>query len=143
MQIQKKKFDRQNQQIQENLKNCELVERRRHDVAIETEKALAEARNSITEMKKEVAFANATKRDLELALFGLQEQNGMLERELTTMREQFAAGAYYANRTATLGGVLSKMGGGTLTHTPSLGGSAAKESGRKDSLDSVRKGMLS
>lgn len=55
-------------------------------MALETEKALVDARNQISDMKKEVAFANASKRDLELALFGLQEQNGMLERELTAMR---------------------------------------------------------
>lgn len=60
----------------------------------------------------------------------------MLERELTAMRQQFAAGAYYANRTATLGGVLSKMGGG-LAATPSLAGSAGKDTGRKASSESL------
>lgn len=71
MQILKKKFDRQNDEILENLKNCELVERRRHDVALETEKALVDAKRQVSDMKKEAAFANASKRDLELAVFGL------------------------------------------------------------------------
>lgn len=118
------------------MKNCELVERRRHDVALETEKALVEARNQVRDMKKEVAFANASKKDLELAVFGLQEQNGMLERELTALRQQLAAGAYYANRTATLGGVLSKMGGG-FGGPPSLGGSARMDTGRRSNQESV------
>ena len=73
MQISKKKFDRKNDEILENLKNCELVERRRHDVALETEKALVDAKRQVSDMKKEVTFAVASKRDLELAVFGLQE----------------------------------------------------------------------
>lgn len=137
LQILKKKFDRQNEEILENLKNCELVERRRHDVALETEKALVEARAQVRDMKKEVAFATASKKDLELAVFGLQEQNGMMERELAALRQQLAAGAYYANRTATLGGVLSKMGGG-LGATPSLGGTARTESARRSNMESLR-----
>ena len=59
----------------------------------------------------------------------------MLERELTALRQQLAAGAYYANRTATLGGVLSKMGG-SLGAPPSLGGSARQDTARKSSLES-------
>ena len=112
MQILKRKYDKQNEEILDNLRNCELVERRRHDVALETERALVEAKVQAREMKKEVAFASSTKRDMELAVYGLQEQNGMLERELTALRQQLTSGAFYANRTATLGGVLSKLGGG-------------------------------
>lgn len=42
-------------------------------MALETEKALVDAKNQVRDMKKEVAFANASKKDLELAVFGLQE----------------------------------------------------------------------
>ena len=40
-------------------------------MALETEKALVEAKSQVHEMKKDVAFANASKKDLELAVFGL------------------------------------------------------------------------
>ena len=55
------------------MNNCEYLERRRLDVAMETEKALAEAKNELKEMKKEIVFANNSKKDLELTLYGLKE----------------------------------------------------------------------
>lgn len=74
-QLQAKKSQEQEryEEIVEQLRNCESMERRRNDVALETEKALTEARDQAREQQKEVAFVNKNRRDLEIAVYGLQE----------------------------------------------------------------------
>ena len=72
--------------IVSQLKKCEGSEKRRYDVAIETEKALGESREQLKDMKKELLFVNNNRKDLETAVMGLQEYNAMLQRELTTLR---------------------------------------------------------
>ena len=62
------------------------MERRRHDVALETEKTLIDAKENIKELQKEILFINSNRKDLELAVHGLQEQNGMLQRDITSIR---------------------------------------------------------
>lgn len=55
------------------MNSCENVERRRYDVALETEKSLNEAKERIKELEKEVAFVNNNRKDLEMAVTGLTE----------------------------------------------------------------------
>ena len=50
------------------MNNCENQERRRHDVALETEKSLNEAKEKIKELEKEIIFVNNNRRDLENAV---------------------------------------------------------------------------
>ena len=73
MQIQKMQYQEQNEQIISDLNNCEHLERRRHDVAIETEKTLYAAKEKIIELEKELGFVNNNRKDLETAVRGLQE----------------------------------------------------------------------
>ena len=47
------------------------MERRRHDVALETEKSLTEAKERIKEQQKEIMFVNSNRKDLEIAVMGL------------------------------------------------------------------------
>ena len=54
------------------LENCEEYERRRHEVALETEKSLADQKTANLGMKKEVHLAEARRRDAELVCYGLQ-----------------------------------------------------------------------
>lgn len=53
------------------MNNCEHLERRRHDVAIETEKTLYAAKEKIIELEKELGFVNNNRKDLETAVRGL------------------------------------------------------------------------
>ena len=46
----------------------ELGERRRNDVALETEKNLTETKYELAQIKREVAFVNTNRKDLEVAL---------------------------------------------------------------------------
>lgn len=73
MQIQKMEFVEKNEQIIYDLNNCEHLERRRHDVALETEKTLFTAKEKILELEKEIGFVNNNRKDLETAVRGLQE----------------------------------------------------------------------
>ena len=45
-----------------------MSERRRNDVALETEKTLTEAKYDNTNLKKELHFVNTNRKDLEVAL---------------------------------------------------------------------------
>lgn len=90
MAIQKIKFQERHSRILEDLQSCEHVEKRRHDVALETEQALIKAKEDINGLKKELVFANNNRRDLETALLGQKEQTEMLSRELMTLRDQLA-----------------------------------------------------
>ena len=75
MQIQKMQIDEVKSQIIEDIRNFDTVEKRRHNVALETEQSLNEAKDRIKELEKELRFVNSNRRDLELALGGVQEQN--------------------------------------------------------------------
>ena len=68
MQIQKLQYQEQNIQIVSDLANCENIERRRNDVALETETSLTEAKQRIKDLEKEVMFVNNNRRDLENAV---------------------------------------------------------------------------
>ena len=50
------------------MNNCENIERRRHDVALETETSLTEAKQKILDLEREVIFVNNNRRDLENAV---------------------------------------------------------------------------
>ena len=65
-----------------------MSERRRCDVALETEKTLTEAKFEISNLKREIAFVNANRKDLEVALSAVQEEKKMIERELLSLRAQ-------------------------------------------------------
>lgn len=45
-----------------------MSEKRRTDVALETEKTLTEAKYELTNIKKELIFVNNNRKDLEIAL---------------------------------------------------------------------------
>ena len=62
-----------NKFIIENLRNIEQIEKRRNDVALETEKSLADAKQQIQEMKREILLANNNKRDLELTIYSIKQ----------------------------------------------------------------------
>ena len=81
------------------------MERRRNEVAIETEQTLNKAKTQIEELSQELLFVNSNRRDLEGAVHGLQEQNMMLTRELQTLRLQFNGGL----PPQSVGNSLSKM----------------------------------
>ena len=79
---------RQRQELEQDLKNIESVERRRTDVSLETEKSLTEAKYEISQMKKEIHFLNTNRSDLEIAIGSINEEKRMLERELLSIRSQ-------------------------------------------------------
>jgi predicted nucleic acid-binding Zn-ribbon protein len=70
------------------LKSIENTERRRTDVALETEKSLTEAKYEVSQLKKEVHFLNTNRSDLEIAIASINEEKRMLERELLSIRSQ-------------------------------------------------------
>jgi chromosome segregation ATPase len=79
---------RQKQDLEQELKSIESTERRRTDVALETEKSLTEAKYEISQLKKEIGFLNTNRGDLEVALASINEEKRMLERELLSIRSQ-------------------------------------------------------
>ena len=79
---------RQRQELETELKTVESAERRRTDVALETERSLTEAKYEISQLRKEVAFLNTNRADLEVALGSINEEKQMLERELLSIRSQ-------------------------------------------------------
>ena len=79
---------RQRQELEQDLKNIESVERRRTDVSLETEKSLTEAKYEISQIKKEIHFLNTNRSDLEVAIGSINEEKRMLERELLSIRSQ-------------------------------------------------------
>lgn len=54
--------------LEAELKCTESNERRRNDVALETEKTLTEVKYELATLKKELQFANNNRKDLEIAL---------------------------------------------------------------------------
>jgi len=54
--------------LEAELKCTELTERRRNDVALETEKTLTETKYELATMKRELQFATNNRKDLEVAL---------------------------------------------------------------------------
>jgi hypothetical protein len=73
LQLQKIELQNNNKFIIENLRNIEQIEKRRNDVALETEKSLADAKQQIQEMKREILLANNNKRDLELTIYSIKQ----------------------------------------------------------------------
>lgn len=49
------------------------MERRRNDVALETEKTLIEAKEKMKDMEKELIFVNNNRKDLQAAIVGFQD----------------------------------------------------------------------
>ena len=78
--------------LMKELQTCETEEKRRHEVALETEKSLGEAKGALDQMKGEIHLAEARRRDAELVCYGLQQQVHLLERELGGLRQQVAHG---------------------------------------------------
>ena len=58
-------------QLLNELQNCESFEKRRHEVALETEKGLAQQKVANSDLKKQVHLAEARRRDAELVCYGL------------------------------------------------------------------------
>lgn len=94
---------------------CEAYEKRRHEVALETEKSLQEAREQREEMRREVHLAEARRRDAELVCYGLQQQVQLLERELTGLRQQVAQGNFTLGN--TLGAAFGRLAEGKSVTT--------------------------
>jgi len=101
------------------------MERRRNEVALDTERALAESKAKAKELEKEVLFTNRNRKDLELALHGVQEHNSMLERELSTLRSQLHGGTFSgvpsSLPTPTIGSTLGQLRSGSATGERELG----------------------
>jgi sugar/nucleoside kinase (ribokinase family) len=88
--------------LEHELRTIETAEKRRNDVALDTEKSLLEAKYEIQQLRKEVQFVNTNRNDLELALGSLNEEKRMLERELLSIRSQLQLRAANPNTTLTL-----------------------------------------
>ena len=94
MQAQRHKYEEANEDIVKRLSQCGSMERRNYEVALDTERALVESKAKVKDLEKEVLFTNRNRKDLELALHGVQEHNSMLERELGTLRSQLQGGTF-------------------------------------------------
>ncbi len=79
---------REREALEQEFRGIESAERRRVDVALETEKSLTEAKYEVTQLRKEVQFLNNNRQDLEIALSSINEEKRMLERELLALRSQ-------------------------------------------------------
>ena len=79
-------MQKRRESLEQELKCTELSERRRCDVALETEKSLTEAKFEVSTLKRELQFVNTNRRDLEVALSSVQEEKKMIERELLSLR---------------------------------------------------------
>jgi hypothetical protein len=55
-------------QLELELRSVESSERRRNNVALETEKSLTETKYELSQLKKELIFTNNNRKDLEVAL---------------------------------------------------------------------------
>lgn len=64
MQVKRIQLNDKKEDVVTQLKSCEVMERRRNDVALETEKTLIEAKEKIKEMEKELIFVNNNRKDL-------------------------------------------------------------------------------
>ena len=74
--------------LEQELKQNETIERRRTDVALETETLLSQVRNELAETRKELNFVQRNRNDLEIALKAQQQEREMVQRELLTLRHQ-------------------------------------------------------
>jgi chromosome segregation ATPase len=74
--------------LEQELKTSEMAERRRNEVALDTEKSLTEAKYEISMLRKEMQFLSNNRMDLENALGAVNEEKRMLERELLSIRSQ-------------------------------------------------------
>lgn len=74
--------------LEQEFRGIESTERRRGEVALETEKSLTEAKYEVSQLRKEVQFLNNNRGDLEIALSSINEEKRMLERELLALRSQ-------------------------------------------------------
>jgi hypothetical protein len=79
-------IEKRRETLEQELKCTELNERRRNDVALETEKSLTEAKFEIVNLKKEVQFLTNHRKDLEIAYNSVAEEKRMVERELLAIR---------------------------------------------------------
>lgn len=76
------------ERLEIDLKNTECMERRRNEVALETEQNLAKVKSDLSRCKAELDFLSRNKEDLELALRATQEEKSIVERELFALRSQ-------------------------------------------------------
>ncbi|CDW83113.1 UNKNOWN [Stylonychia lemnae] len=88
IQEQKEIIQKRIESLDQELRCTELSERRRCDVALDTEKTLTEAKFEISNLKREIQFVNSNRKDLEVALAAVQEEKKMIERELLSLRAQ-------------------------------------------------------
>ena len=86
LQDQRDESVKRRESLEAELKCTELTERRRNDVALETEKTLTETKYELAALKRELQFATNNRKDLEVALQSVQEEKKMLERELLSLR---------------------------------------------------------
>ena len=75
-------------ELEMELKQNETIERRRTDVALETEANLSQARKEMQEVRKELIFVQNNRNDLEIALKASQSERELIQRELLTLRHQ-------------------------------------------------------
>lgn len=68
IQEQREMIMKRRESLEAELKCTESNERRRNDVALETEKTLTEVKYELATLKKELQFANNNRKDLEIAL---------------------------------------------------------------------------
>lgn len=68
------------------MKNTECIERRRTEVALETEQCLSKVKNDLAKCKQDLDFNLRNREDLELALRATQEEKAIIERELFALR---------------------------------------------------------
>lgn len=71
-----------------DLKNTEGIERRRTEVALETEQNFNKVKSDLVRCKHEIDFLGRHKDDLELALRATNEEKALVERELYSLRSQ-------------------------------------------------------
>jgi len=70
------------------LKAADLTEKRRSEVALDTEKCLTETKYELSKARKEIAFLTSNRNDVETALCACQEEKKLVERELMAIRSQ-------------------------------------------------------
>jgi predicted RNase H-like nuclease (RuvC/YqgF family) len=74
--------------LEQELKTIELTEKRRNEVALETERSLTEAKYELSQLRKELQFLTQNRSDLEAGISAVNEEKRMLERELLSIRSQ-------------------------------------------------------
>ena len=86
-----------------------MSDRRKNEVALETERSLAEAKQEMCGLKRELIFMTQARSDLEKAYSAVQEEKRLLDRELLSVRAQLVSNG----RT---GGALSARIGSFMGH---------------------------